>query len=83
MDIVVKAGSGLNKTHQANMLAAYAELMTAGTGRSKGLGWVDLDAAKTVNDNLVKFTALKAPVDVAPAFTNQFWDKVPAEYKQP
>lgn len=83
VDIVVKAGSGLNKTHQANMLAAYAELMTAGTGRSKGLGWVDLDAAKAVNDNLVKFSALKAPVDVAPAFTNQFWDKVPAEYKQP
>jgi NitT/TauT family transport system substrate-binding protein len=83
VDIVIKSGSGLNKAHQTNMLAAYAQLMVSGTGRSQGLGWVDLDTAKKVNDNLVKYAALQAPVDVAPAFTNQFWDKVPAEYKQP
>ncbi|MDB5778974.1 MAG: ABC-type nitrate/sulfonate/bicarbonate transport system, periplasmic component [Polaromonas sp.] len=83
VDIVVKSGSGLNKAHQTNMLAAYAQLMVSGTGRSQGLGWVDVDAAKKVNENLVKYTALQAPVDVAPAFTNQFWDKVPAEYKRP
>jgi NitT/TauT family transport system substrate-binding protein len=83
VDIVMKSGSGLNKAHQTNMLAAYAQLMTTGTGRTKGLGWVDIEAAKQANDNLVKYTALKAPVDYAAAFTNQFWDKVPAEYKQP
>jgi NitT/TauT family transport system substrate-binding protein len=79
VDIVMKSGSGLNKAHQTNMLAAYAQLMQAG----KGLGWVDLEAAKTVNANLGKFGALKESIDVNTAFTNQFWDKVPAEYKQP
>lgn len=83
VDIVMKSGSGLDKAHQTSMLAAYGDLMQSGTGRSKGLGWVDLDVAKEVNDNLVKYAALKAPIEIAPAFTNQFWDKVPAEYKRP
>jgi NitT/TauT family transport system substrate-binding protein len=82
VDIVMKSGSGLSKPHQTNMLAAYAQLMVSGTGTSQGLGWVDVETAKKVNDNLVKYTALPAPVDVAPAFTNQFWMKVPAEFKR-
>ncbi|MCA1326311.1 ABC transporter substrate-binding protein [Herbaspirillum sp. alder98] len=83
VDIVMKNGSGLNKSHQTNMLAAYAQLMQAAQGKTKGLGWVDLEAATITNANLLKYQALKSSIDVAPAFTNQFWDKVPAEYKLP
>ncbi|WP_349963236.1 ABC transporter substrate-binding protein [Rhizobium sp. ZPR3] len=81
VNIVMKHGSGLKREHQAAMMAEYARMASSGDARTKGIGYVDIDASKAVNESLVKFKALKSPQDVNAAFTNQFWDKVPAEDK--
>ncbi|WFU06925.1 ABC transporter substrate-binding protein (plasmid) [Rhizobium sp. CB3171] len=82
VNIILKHGTALNREHQVRMMAEYAKLATAGDTKTKGIGYVDLDAAKAVNESLVRFKALKAPQDVSAAFTNRFWDQVPAEDKR-
>lgn len=81
VDIVMAAGTGLERRHQELMLAKISELMLDGTGTSEGLGYLNMDAVTKVHDNLVNFEALKAPQDLAKAFDASFWGKVPAEYK--
>jgi NitT/TauT family transport system substrate-binding protein len=82
IDIVIAAGSGLERKHQELMLDEIERLMTAKLGSSEGLGAIDLKAIADVQDSLIKFGALKTPVDLKAAFDTTFWDKVPAEDKK-
>jgi NitT/TauT family transport system substrate-binding protein len=82
VDIVLAAGSGLERKHQELMLDEIAKLMTAKLGSSGGLGAIDLNAISEVQKSLVEFKALKAPVDLKAAFDPSFWDKVSAEDKK-
>jgi NitT/TauT family transport system substrate-binding protein len=81
IDIVMKNGSALDRHHQELMLDELEKLMVARKGGEVGIGAMDMENIATVQDNLVKFGALKAPVDLKAAFDTSFWDKVPAEDK--
>lgn len=77
VDIVMAAGSGLNRKHQELMLDEIEKLMTAKLGGSQGLGAIDMKSIADVQATLLKFKALKTPVDLNAAFDASFWKKVP------
>jgi NitT/TauT family transport system substrate-binding protein len=82
VDIVLAAGSGLERKHQELMLDEIQKLMVAKAGGSEGLGAIDLKSIADVQKSLVDFKAMKAPVDLAAAFDSSFWAKVPAADKK-
>ena len=82
VDIVMAAGSGLERKHQELMLDEIERVMTAKAGKTDGLGAMDMASIAAVQDSLVEFKALKAPVDLKAAFDASFWDKVPAADKK-
>ena len=82
VDIVMAAGNGLDRKHQELMLDEIERVMTAKAGKTEGLGDIDMASIKAVQDSLVEFKALKAPVDLKAAFDTSFWDKVPATDKK-
>ncbi|MBS1165059.1 MAG: putative thiamine biosynthesis protein [Proteobacteria bacterium] len=82
VDIVMAAGAGLERKHQELMLDEIQRVMTAKLGGSEGLGAIDMKAVSDVQDSLVKFEALKKPVDLKAAFDSSFWAKVPAADKK-
>lgn len=54
VDIVLAAGSGLERKHQEAMLDEIDKVMTAKLGSSEGLGAIDLKAIAAVQDSLVQ-----------------------------
>jgi NitT/TauT family transport system substrate-binding protein len=82
VDIVMAAGAGLERKHQELMLDEIQRVMTAKLGGSEGLGAIDMKAVSDVQDSLVKFEALKKPVDLKAAFDSSFWAKVPTADKK-
>ena len=82
VDIVMAAGSGLERKHQELMLDEIERVMVARAGKTEGLGAIDMPSIKAVQDSLVEFKALKAPVDLKAAFDTSFWDKVSAADKK-
>ncbi|MBZ9935745.1 ABC transporter substrate-binding protein [Mesorhizobium sp. BR1-1-16] len=82
VDIVMAAGSGLERKHQELMLDEIERVMTAKAGTTEGLGFIDMKSIETVQADLIKFGAMKTPVDLKAAFDSTFWDKVPAADKK-
>lgn len=78
VDIVMAAGSGLERKHQELMLEEVEKLMRANLGGTEGLGAIDMASIKAVHDSLIEYEALKTPVDLEAAFNQSFWEKVPA-----
>ncbi|GGE03737.1 ABC transporter substrate-binding protein [Aureimonas endophytica] len=78
VDIVLAAGSGLERRHQELMLDEIEKLMVAGIAKEKGLGAIDMDSIEKVQKSLVEFKGLKGPVDLKATFDPSFWEKVPA-----
>jgi NitT/TauT family transport system substrate-binding protein len=81
IDIVMAAGSGLERKHQELMLEEIEKLMRANLGGSEGLGAIDMASIKAVHDSLIEYKALNAEVDLEAAFDRTFWAKTPAEAK--
>ena len=81
VDIVMAAGSGLERKHQELMLDEIEKLMRAKLGGSRGLGAIDMASIKAVQDSLVEYKALSAPVDLDAAFNQTFWEKTPPSAK--
>ncbi|KAA0969639.1 ABC transporter substrate-binding protein [Aureimonas fodinaquatilis] len=82
IDTVLKSGTGLERRHQELMLDELEKLMVVRRGKDEGLGAIDLESISAVQDNLVAFEGLKAPVDLSAAFDTSFWEKTPAESKK-
>ena len=82
VDIVMAAGNGLERKHQELMLDEIERVMVAKAGKTEGRGAIDMPSIKAVQDSLVEFKALKAPVELKAAFDTRFWDKVPAAEKK-
>ncbi|ODN69405.1 hypothetical protein A6302_03313 [Methylobrevis pamukkalensis] len=82
IDIVMAAADGLDRTHQELMLDKVQELMTSNLGGSVGLGTLDMASIAAVQERLLGFEALKAPVDLSKAFDESFSKKVPDEFKK-
>lgn len=81
VDIVLAAGSGLERKHQELMLDEIEKLMRAKLGGSEGLGAIDMTSIKAVHDSLIEYKALNTAVDLEAAFDRSFWSKVPADAK--
>lgn len=81
VDIVMAAGSGLERKHQELMLDEIEKLMRAKLGGSQGLGAIDMASIKAVHDSLIEYKALQKPVDLEAAFDGTFWAKTPASAK--
>ncbi|MBN8995038.1 MAG: ABC transporter substrate-binding protein [Rhizobiales bacterium] len=82
IDIVMAAGTGLDRKHQELMLDEIEKVMVANAGATMGLAALDMAAIGSVHDRLVSYKALKAPVDLKTVFDPSFWDKVPDEDKK-
>ncbi|MBP0615085.1 ABC transporter substrate-binding protein [Jiella mangrovi] len=82
VDIVLAAGSGLERKHQELMLDEIENLMTAGVAKTEGLGAIDMASIEKVQASLIKFGGLKGPVDLKATFDQSFWNKVPADDKK-
>lgn len=81
VDIVMAAGSGLERKHQELMLEEIEKLMRAKLGGSEGLGAIDMASIKAVHDSLREYKALNTEIDLNAAFDQSFWAKVPADAK--
>jgi NitT/TauT family transport system substrate-binding protein len=82
VDIVMAAGTGLDRKHQELMLDEIEKVMVANAGATMGLAALDMAAIGSVHDRLVTYKALKGPVDIKTVFDPSFWDKVPDEDKK-
>jgi NitT/TauT family transport system substrate-binding protein len=82
IDILMASGSGLDRKHQELMLDEIERVMTAKLGSTEGLGAIDMKAIAEVQDSLLKYGALKKPVDLKAAFDSSFWEKVPDSDKK-
>ncbi|SON56802.1 putative thiamine biosynthesis protein [Hartmannibacter diazotrophicus] len=82
VDIIMAAADGLDRTHQELMLDKVQELMTSNLGGTVGLGTLDMKSIEAVQERLLGFEALKAPVDLSKAFDTSFGEKVPDENKK-
>lgn len=82
IDIVMAAADGLDRTHQELMLDKVHELMISNLGGTVGLGTLDMESIEAVQERLLGFEALQAPVDLSKAFDTSFGENVPEEYKK-
>lgn len=82
IDILLKAASGLERSHQEQMLVEVRKLMVAGKAATEGMGVTDPTALAFVNKFLVDNKVLKAPVDLKKAVDTRFWDQVPLADKK-
>jgi NitT/TauT family transport system substrate-binding protein len=83
IDIVMAAAPNLERRHQELMLDEIQRIMIAGYGSSKGLGAIDMPHIEAVYHDLLRFNALKSPVDLQATFDSSFWDNVPEADKKP
>jgi NitT/TauT family transport system substrate-binding protein len=81
IDIVMAAAPSANRAHQSAMLDQLAILITAGKNGSQGIGRIDMDVANAIQARLIKYQALKAPIDLNKAFDTKVWDQVPSADK--
>lgn len=81
IDIVLEAGSGLEREHQTLMLERIKDTMTGGTGATEGMGYLNMEAIAKVEANLVEYGAIDKSVEITEAFDASFWPNVPEEYK--
>lgn len=82
IDILLKAAPGLDRKHQAAMLAEYVKLITADRGATDGIGVPDMDRLGAVRAFQIDRKAV-APVPMESAVNRTFWEAVPAAYKKP
>jgi NitT/TauT family transport system substrate-binding protein len=82
IDIVMKAIPAGNRIEQEEQVPGLTELILAGPGTSKGIGYIDMDALKFTNTFLVENGVIPKPVDVASAVDLSFWANVPEQYKK-
>jgi NitT/TauT family transport system substrate-binding protein len=83
VDIVMEAAPGLARDHQIAMLKTYGELMLAGRGADKGLGYLDPEFMEQARQLLVARNADGASIEVSSAIEPSFWNAVPDAYKKP
>lgn len=79
--IVLKYNSELELKHQVNQIKAMGDLICGGPTLNGKFGFSDKGAWETSQKVLLGAKLIDGPVDLAPAYTNAFWEKAPAEYK--
>jgi NitT/TauT family transport system substrate-binding protein len=83
LDILMQAAPGLERKHQAAMLAEYVKLMMADQGTQKGIAVLDVERLEVVRQFQIDRKALTVPITLSEALNTTFWDAVPVAYKKP
>ena len=82
IDTLLKIAPTLERAHQEAMLGSIEEVTLAGTGRSQGIGYIDMPTVERAQKVLLDNKALDGAVDLAKAFDPRFWNAVPAADKR-
>jgi NitT/TauT family transport system substrate-binding protein len=83
IDILMKVAPGLDRKHQAAMLAEYAKLVIADAGTSRGVAVLDVPKLEAVRKFQLDRNALEKPVTLTETLNTTFWDAVPVASKKP
>jgi ABC-type nitrate/sulfonate/bicarbonate transport system substrate-binding protein len=71
VDIVLKYALGEDREHQRYMLQTEMRAAISDLTLSNGFGWMTYDQWKALHDSLVEFDAIKQPIDVGQAFSDE------------
>lgn len=80
-EIVVKYNSELKLDEQIDQIKAMGELFCAGPTLKGEFGKSELKNYEVAEKILIDAKLIDKKIDLAKAFTNEFWDKAPADYK--
>ncbi|MFB2553044.1 ABC transporter substrate-binding protein [Ensifer soli] len=79
--IVMKYNSELKLEEQVDQIKAMGDLFCAGPTLENAFGKSELKNYEVAQKILIDAKLIDQTIDLAPAFTNAFWEKAPAEYK--
>lgn len=80
IDILMKTHPGLDRAHEEAMLREFGELMRWGPGTTQGLGYIDRSVLEYTKQLLMEADQI-GDVDLDAAYTLEFWERVPADWK--
>lgn len=80
-ELVVKQNSELKLEEQIEQIKAMGELFCAGPTLKGEFGKSELKNYEIAEKILIGAKLIDKTIDLPKAFTNEFWDKAPAEYK--
>lgn len=81
-EIVLKYNSELNLDEQVEQIKAMGELFCAGPTLNGEFGKSEIKNYEVAQNILVSAKLIDHPIDLDKAFTNEFWEKAPADYKK-
>jgi NitT/TauT family transport system substrate-binding protein len=79
--IVLEYNTELELQHQINQLLAMRDLICGGPTLEGKFGYSNRGIWETTEKIMLEAGQIEAPIDLDAAFTNQFWENAPAEYK--
>ena len=77
VDVLLKTAPTLDRAHQEAMLASVEEVTLAGTGKSRGIGYIDMPTVEKAHKVLLDNKAIESPIDLSKAFDSRFWNAAP------
>jgi NitT/TauT family transport system substrate-binding protein len=80
-EIVVKYNSELKLDDQIDQIKAMGELFCAGPTLKGEFGRSELKNYEVAQNILLGAKLIDQPIELEKAFTNEFWEKAPADYK--
>ncbi len=75
-DIVMKYAPQEDRAHQLAMLKVELDMARGPATQQRGIGWSTHEQWQALQDSLLTFGGLKAPVDVDSAFTNRVLERI-------
>ena len=77
VDVLLRIAPTLDRAHQEAMLVSAEEVTLAGSGKSQGIGYIDMPAVEKAHKVLLDNKAIDSPIDLSKAFDNRFWKAAP------
>lgn len=77
VDVLLRIAPTLDRAHQEAMLVSAEEVTLAGTGKSQGIGYIDMPAVEKAHKVLLDNKAIDSPIDLSKAFDDRFWKAAP------
>lgn len=77
IDVLLRVAPTLDRAHQEAMLVSTEEVTLAGTGKSQGIGYIDMPAVEKAHKVLLDNKAIDSPIDLSKAFDDRFWKAAP------
>jgi NitT/TauT family transport system substrate-binding protein len=77
IDVLLRVAPTLDRAHQEAMLVSAEEVTLAGTGKSQGIGYIDMPAVEKAHKVLLDNKAIDSPIDLSKAFDDRFWKAAP------